>query len=349
MSDVSKQENASQTGFPAFLEKLIDQTRTTTPGSADYQIIKRTESYLDNLEKAFENLSALSDKKKIASSGVEWFLDNYFVIQEAVELINDDLPQDYFDKLPVIKKEGKIPRIYHVARQIIAYYRVEVVQNDLYEFLNAYQAEVPLRMSELWALPLMLRLVMIEVLSATAFDLVEDQKPIKQTDTVEFPDISADEIVARALRTLLFFDRVNWKEFFETHSPVDKILRRDPAGIYEKMDFDTRDQYRKKIEALAENSGKSETAVAQTAIDLAKKTASHETKGHHVGCYLVHDGEQQIKDLQDTIDAVDCDAVIIGTPIDLKKVVKINKPAVRVRYKLQEIGEPTLEDVLNDI
>ncbi|MFH1943124.1 MAG: cyclic 2,3-diphosphoglycerate synthase [bacterium] len=59
-------------------------------------------------------------------------------------------------------------------------------------------------------------------------------------------------------------------------------------------------------------------------------------------------GDQQVKDLQKTIDAVDCDAVVIGTPIDLKKVIKINKPAVRVQYKLQEIGEPTLEDVLKD-
>ena len=59
-------------------------------------------------------------------------------------------------------------------------------------------------------------------------------------------------------------------------------------------------------------------------------------------------GEQQVEDLQKTIDAVDCDTVVVGTPIDLLKVVKINKPAVRVQYKLQEIGEPTLEDVLKD-
>ena len=59
-------------------------------------------------------------------------------------------------------------------------------------------------------------------------------------------------------------------------------------------------------------------------------------------------GEQQVKDLQNTIDAVNCDTVIVGTPIDLQKVVKIKKPAVRVLYKLQEIGEPTLEDVLKD-
>ncbi|MBN1154320.1 GTPase [candidate division KSB1 bacterium] len=57
-------------------------------------------------------------------------------------------------------------------------------------------------------------------------------------------------------------------------------------------------------------------------------------------------GEQQVADLEKTINAVDCDAVVIGTPIDLRRVVKINKPAVRVRYELQEIGRPNLDDVL---
>jgi predicted GTPase len=59
-------------------------------------------------------------------------------------------------------------------------------------------------------------------------------------------------------------------------------------------------------------------------------------------------GDQQIKDLYETIEAVECDAVVVGTPIDLAKVVKIRKPFVRVQYKLQEIGEPTLEDVLKE-
>jgi predicted GTPase len=57
-------------------------------------------------------------------------------------------------------------------------------------------------------------------------------------------------------------------------------------------------------------------------------------------------GEAQTKDLEATINQADVDMVIIGTPIDLKRVIKINKPAQRVRYELQEIGQPTLEDIL---
>ena len=58
--------------------------------------------------------------------------------------------------------------------------------------------------------------------------------------------------------------------------------------------------------------------------------------------------EQQLKDLETTINNTDCDTVIIGTPIDLNRIVKINKPTTRVYYDLQEIGQPSLEGILKD-
>lgn len=58
--------------------------------------------------------------------------------------------------------------------------------------------------------------------------------------------------------------------------------------------------------------------------------------------------KQQLKDLETTINNTDCDSVIIGTPIDLNRIVKINKPNTRVYYDLQEIGYPNLEGILND-
>jgi len=59
-------------------------------------------------------------------------------------------------------------------------------------------------------------------------------------------------------------------------------------------------------------------------------------------------GEKQIKDLTATIDKVPCDLVIIGTPIDLKRVAKFKKASVRVQYELQEIGEPSLKTILDE-
>ncbi len=59
-------------------------------------------------------------------------------------------------------------------------------------------------------------------------------------------------------------------------------------------------------------------------------------------------GEQQLKDLETTINNTDCDSVIIATPIDLNRIIKIKKPNTRVYYDLQEIGSPNLEEVIDD-
>jgi len=58
--------------------------------------------------------------------------------------------------------------------------------------------------------------------------------------------------------------------------------------------------------------------------------------------------DQQIKDLEQTINSTDCDAVVIATPIDLRRLIKIKKPACQVQYDLQEIGRPTIADVLKN-
>jgi predicted GTPase len=68
----------------------------------------------------------------------------------------------------------------------------------------------------------------------------------------------------------------------------------------------------------------------------------------HLGAVLpaLGYGKEQIKELEETINKTPCDAVLIGTPIDLRHVLWLNKPAARARYELKEIGTPTLEDIL---
>jgi len=58
-------------------------------------------------------------------------------------------------------------------------------------------------------------------------------------------------------------------------------------------------------------------------------------------------GKEQLKDLEETINQVDCDVVIIGTPMDLTRIININKPTTRIQYELNEVTEPNLKDVLN--
>jgi predicted GTPase len=70
----------------------------------------------------------------------------------------------------------------------------------------------------------------------------------------------------------------------------------------------------------------------------------------HLGAVLpaVGYGENQIAELEETVNNTPCDVVLIGTPIDLRRVIKVNKPTVRVKYDLQVLGPVCLEEVLDD-
>ena len=74
------------------------------------------------------------------------------------------------------------------------------------------------------------------------------------------------------------------------------------------------------------------------------------TKYPKIGVLLPAMGydDQQVKDLEKTINQTKCDSVIIGTPIDLRRIIKINKPSTRVRYSLQELGDVTVESILRE-
>ncbi|MDD5230062.1 MAG: cyclic 2,3-diphosphoglycerate synthase [Candidatus Marinimicrobia bacterium] len=80
------------------------------------------------------------------------------------------------------------------------------------------------------------------------------------------------------------------------------------------------------------------------------KLAETFKKYPHIGQLLpaMGYGETQVRDLEATISRTDCDSVIIGTPIDLNRIVKIKQPSTRVYYDLQEIGKPDLAEILDD-
>ncbi|MHA2095837.1 MAG: GTPase, partial [Candidatus Hodarchaeales archaeon] len=60
-------------------------------------------------------------------------------------------------------------------------------------------------------------------------------------------------------------------------------------------------------------------------------------------------GEKQMKELEDTINASDCDTVVIGTPINLRRLLSIKKPSVRVMYDIEEQGELSLDDLITEV
>jgi len=69
----------------------------------------------------------------------------------------------------------------------------------------------------------------------------------------------------------------------------------------------------------------------------------------HIGLVLpaMGYGSEQVKELEETIDKTPCDSVVLGTPIDIRRIMKVNKPATRVRYEIHEVTKPSLEELLN--
>ena len=104
--------------------------------------------------------------------------------------------------------------------------------------------------------------------------------------------------IANSIGSLRFIGATDWKQFVESLSVVEQVLREDPATMYVSQDFATRDRYRHIIEDLARRSPFSERAVAREAIALAQATAAqcglHDRRAH-VGYYLVDRGRPQLE------------------------------------------------------
>src|SRR6185295_10322914 len=107
--------------------------------------------------------------------------------------------------------------------------------------------------------------------------LVEQGLSIEQLVHQESQNQAADQVsVSHSIASLRFLSAMDWKEFVESLSLVEKALRSDPAGVYSEMDFSTRDRYRHSVEFLARHSQLAETEVAQRAIQLATQGAQQQ-------------------------------------------------------------------------
>src|SRR5579871_4849155 len=100
----------------------------------------------------------------------EWLLDNGRVIRSYVEAYRRDLPRRYYEQLPILTQgaHAGLPRIYDIACELVAATDARVDRDSIHNFLQSYQSVTPLTIGELWAIPLMLRLRLIEHLSQLA-------------------------------------------------------------------------------------------------------------------------------------------------------------------------------------
>jgi cyclic beta-1,2-glucan synthetase len=119
---------------------------------------------------------AVRDKKAITPAG-EWLLDNFYLIEDQVKIGKKYLPKGYSKALPRLSNgvSAGFPRVYDIAIQIISHSDGRVDMPSLSKFITAYQKVTHLTIGELWAIPIMLRLALLENLSRVAARIAVDR------------------------------------------------------------------------------------------------------------------------------------------------------------------------------
>ncbi|MEO7743548.1 MAG: glucoamylase family protein [Usitatibacter sp.] len=315
---------------------------------------------------------AVAGNRRI-TPGAEWLLDNFHLVEEQIRTAKRHLPKAYSRELPRLSQGASagLPRVYDIASEAISHGDGRVDAESLARFVAAYQSVTPLRMGELWAIPIMLRLALIEnlrrvgsLIAAASIDrgradawaeqmidvagrdpqslilviadMARSQPPMVSPFVAELArklqgqgsalalpltwieqrlsgaGLSIDQLVqaesqvqaavqvsiGNTIGSLRFLGLMDWREFVESLSVAERILREDPAGVYGRMDFGTRDRYRHAVEEIARGAKIAESEVAASAIAFAREgaAAGGDSRAAHVGFYLVDRGRERLED-----------------------------------------------------
>jgi cyclic beta-1,2-glucan synthetase len=313
-------------------------------------------------------------QRRVTPAG-EWLLDNFYLIEEEIRTAKRHLPPGYSHELPrlVSGPHARLPRVYDLALHAVAHGDGRLGRGTLTRFVASYQTVKVLQLGELWAIPIMLRLALVENLrrvavrvaaSLTERDLAgewadrmlevadrdaknlilvvadmarsdpqmtapfvselsrrlhgrsaalalplswaeqrlaEKNQTIEQLVRMEGQNQAAAQVsVSNSIGSLRLLGSMDWREFVETLSKVDNTLREDPADVYSRMDFTTRDTYRHAVERIARRSPASEPDVARIAVDMATEASAARrelgsTHRAHVGHYLVGGGRDDLE------------------------------------------------------
>ena len=323
--------------------------------------------------------SAVNSSHRITPAG-EWLLDNFALIEEQIQTARQHFPKGYSRELPPLASgplQGQ-PRVYDIALEVIAHGDGRVDFDGLCRFIAAYQTAADLTLGELWAIPIMLRLALIENLRrvsgrvaagmidrnmAAAWadqmieaaendpkrlilviaDMARSDPPLvnsfvaelarrlqgrsaelalpltwieqrlsechsttEQLVQSETQSLAANQVtISNSIGSLRLLGATDWRDFVESMSCVEQLLRGEGGGNYAAMDFATRDHYRHVVERIARHSSLSERDVVLAALKLSTVSTvaaqiedgtntslddQAETRKAHVGYYLIDDG-----------------------------------------------------------
>ncbi len=293
-------------------------------------------------------------------SEAEWLLDNYYVVEEQLREIRDDLPRGFYEELP--KTTAGDPRVYELARELVIHTDSSLDGQMIERCVREFQSASTLSIGEVWAIPIMLRLVLVENLRRLCdqmlltfrcrhcahemldawrpdrgFHIADETEPhciptiiqlveqlpgrgptYRQAVSIlerqvtekgwQLPELvrqehqrqAANQVsIGNVITSMRLIANLDWSLFFEQVNIAEQILRRDPANVYPRMHFETRDDYRHVVEELAKRTKLPDTEIASVAIALAQANQLDNTTANprqsHVGYWLIDQGRRQLE------------------------------------------------------
>jgi cyclic beta-1,2-glucan synthetase len=130
------------------------------------------------LTATYRTISSIVKAQKEITPASEWLLDNFYIIQEQIVQIGIDFPVNYHENIPTISKgeHAGFPRVYEIVLNLLTHTDNVLNKEVLTEYINSYQEEQPLLIGEIWAIPIMIRLFLIQILSEKAATILEKKK-----------------------------------------------------------------------------------------------------------------------------------------------------------------------------
>jgi cyclic beta-1,2-glucan synthetase len=369
-------EDVPSLGAPLPSTQIQEYARRLAMASQVELEPRRNNRLLESLKKTRQwihlvcsDLSEAARLEQRSTPIAEWILDNEYIIEGNVRDVQQNLSRRYYQTLPALESNSyqDLPRIYQLAKELVSHTDLRLDRENIIAFIEAYQSARTLTIGELWTIPQMLRIALIEGIQALAArgltelrdreiadfwanrlitanrrdpsqmfailaELTESQpspslyfasqlvdhlydeeaalvpvqgwleriyrKSLSEIGSREQYRQTKDQIsIGNAFTSLRQLTLLDWRQIFEHVSRVEHVLRQDPSGIYSKMDFETRDRYRRTVEEIARRSGLAEMQVAQNAIDLATKAVREgvdDERRLHVGTYLIGEGRHEL-------------------------------------------------------
>ncbi|MBV9157652.1 MAG: hypothetical protein JO097_15410, partial [Acidobacteriaceae bacterium] len=251
------------------------------------EIFRRSAARLSRVERDLYRLPP-----RELSEDLKWLSDNFRLVRTELRTVGESVK--FLGRLPVVRSpdEESAPRCLVFARALLDEGNNQLTENLFSSFIQAAQEIEPLRISELWGMVPALKLVLLEILAESGANALQ---AFRTSGANPHP-----YHIDRLISSLQFLGIVDWKEILEELSHVHQVLRLDPAGIYPRMEFESRDLYRKAIEEIAAHSEVGEVELAHFAVQMAKDAKVDRStpealreRLRHVGYYLLDESASE--------------------------------------------------------